>query len=201
MNRTNIEKDFTKTIQDYLSKGYYIHMNTMSGCQGEIAKVDLTNGKEVIRIFLDSNYKWDDELHYSFDSIVLTIGRCTDKLYNSRLDTIWNQNLDIISQTIYYEIGSDHKYYGTKEEAIKAKEIHRKRMRSWGIDYCNRRTEYTDNKRKTVVLSFVKKQYKCKSATLKDIEKVVKDFDVITKKPYYYVTVRGRSYRIGGIKK
>lgn len=200
MNRTSIEKDFTKTIQDYLNKGYYIHMNTMSGCQGEIAKVDLTNGKEVIRIFLDSNYKWDDELHYSFDSIVLTIGRCTDKLYNSRMDIIWNQNLDIISQTIYYEIGSDHKYYGTKQEAIKAKELHRKRMRSWGRDAYSMRMIYTDNKRKAIVLPFIKKQYKCKSATIKDIDKIIRDFDSVTQKPCYYVYARGRTYKIGGKK-
>lgn len=200
MLRKDIDKIFTDTIKIYLDDGFYIYSNTMGGSQGEIAKVDLTNGKEVIRIMIDSDHKWDNDLYYSIDSMIITIGRCTDKLYNSRMDIIWNQNLDIISQTIYYEIGSDHKYYGTKEEAIKAKELHRKRMRSWGVDYCNRRTEYTDNKRKAVVLSFVKKQYKCKSATLKDIEKVVKDFDVITKKPYYYVTVRGRSYKIEGKK-
>lgn len=197
MIRKDIEKIYTDIINDYINKGYRINTNTMNGSQGEIAKVDLTNGKEVIRIFLDSNYKWDDELHYSFDSIVLTIGRCTDKLYNSRMDIIWNQNLDIISQTIYYEIGSDHKYYGTKQEAIKAKELHRKRMRSWGRDAYSMRMIYTDNKRKEIVLPFIKKQYKCKSTTIKDIESVEKSFDSYSKKMCYYVRARGRVYKIG----
>ena len=40
----DINELFTKVVNKYLAKGYVFNLNTMSGSQGEIAKVDLTNG-------------------------------------------------------------------------------------------------------------------------------------------------------------
>ena len=197
MKRKDIEKIFSDVVLDYMNNGYHINMNTMSGTQGEIAKVDLTNGKEVIRIMLDSDYSWNDDVCCSFNSIVLTVGRNTNKLCDDRHDIIWNHDLDIINQTIYYQIGKNEKYFGTKDDAINAKEKHRARVATWGKNYYNTIKIYNDDKVKAIVLPFIKRQYKCKSATIKDIESVEKKYDSITKKPYYSIKARGRYYVMG----
>lgn len=52
-----IELAFTKKVTEYLANDYVFHTSTMSGSQGEIAKVDLTNGHEIYRILLDDGFE------------------------------------------------------------------------------------------------------------------------------------------------
>lgn len=197
MLRKEIEKIYSDIIADYFNKGYYINMNTMSGSQlNEIAKIDLTNGKEVLRIMLyGSNTDRDNEYNYYLHYISIVIGRNTDKLYNNHGDIIWNNHLEILSEQRFYEIGdrNDSKFFGTKEEAIAAKKKHYSRVK--GIDYCGGYWVELPNKAKSIVLPFVKRQYKCKSVTLKDIEGVKK---YINRKGEveYYVYARGKGYKM-----
>lgn len=84
MFRKDIENLYTDTIKEYLEKGYRIYYSTMGGSQGEIAKIDLTNDKEVIRILLESKNECyrDNPVHKHIDLNYFTIivGRNTDKL-------------------------------------------------------------------------------------------------------------------------
>lgn len=197
MLRKEIEKIYSDIIADYLNKGYYINMNTMSGSQlDEIAKIDLTNGKEVLRVMLcGSNTDRDNEYNYYLQYISIIIGRNTDKLYNNHGDIIWNNHLEILSEQRFYEIGdrNDRRFFGTKEEAIAAKKKHYSRVK--GIEYCGGCWVELPNKAKSIVLPFVKRQYKCKSVTLKDIEGVKK---YINRKGEveYYVFAKGNSYKM-----
>lgn len=198
MLRKEIEKIYSDIIADYFNKGYYINMNTMNGSQlNEIAKIDLTNGKEVLRVMLcGSNTDRDNEYNYYLDYISIVIGRNTDKLYNNHGDIIWNNHLEILSEQRFYEIGdrNDRRFFGTKEEAIAAKKKHYSRVK--GIDYCGGYwVNISNNKAKSIVLPFVKRQYKCKSVTLKDIEAVKK---YINRKGEveYYVYARGKGYKM-----
>ena len=52
MTYADINKMFTAEVSKYLARGYHFNTASMSGSQGETAKVDLTNGTEIIRVLL-----------------------------------------------------------------------------------------------------------------------------------------------------
>ena len=99
MKFVEINKRFTEKVMEYLNKGWIINTSSLSGHQGEIGKVDVTDGKQIIRILLER------KCGYRVDSIVLTVGRSTEDVIPNKDDnwsTIWNSRLDIISQEIFY---------------------------------------------------------------------------------------------------
>lgn len=52
MKYIDINQKFTAKVAEYIAKGYTINTATMSGSQGEVAHVDLTDGKQVVRVLL-----------------------------------------------------------------------------------------------------------------------------------------------------
>lgn len=202
MFRKDIEKAFTDKVAEYFVKGYNIYYTSMGGHQGEIAKVDLTNGKEIIRIFLDSKNEYSIEVenrHVDLGYISLIVGRCVDNVrIGCRYDTIWNEKLEIISETQFYEIGRrDNNFFGTREEAIAA--TLKRYDRSKHKMFYNTEVIILNDKAKSIVLPFVKKQYKCRSATLKQIEQVKKTVYYRNGKVNgvkYYVVARGKTYKL-----
>lgn len=188
MFKKDIEKIYTDTIIKYVNKGYRINSSTMSGSQGEIAKVDLTNDKEIIRIMLNRGTNFGER--YWVDYIKLTVGRNTDKLRGSYMDIIWNEHLEIISEISFYKIGHNGDYYGTKEEAIEAMKKSYDRIKNRAV------IQHTEiilpDTAKEIVLPFLRKQYKCKSIKIDEINKVSKIFS--DGKPQYYIVARGRNY-------
>ena len=201
MFRKDIENLYTDTIKEYLEKGYRIYYSTMGGSQGEIAKIDLTNDKEVIRILLESNNECyrDNPVHKHIDLnyFSIIVGRNTDKLIGDTFfDTIWNHHLELISELRVYKIGRrNNSFFVTKQEAIDAMCKYYERLKFKSFDWAKERIEINSDEAKRIVLPFVKRQYKCKSATVKDIEKIEK---VIPKngKVYYMVQVKGKRYKM-----
>lgn len=102
INYADISREFTTAVAEYMAKGYTINTGTMDGNQGEIAHVDLTDGKEIIRIVLMYNFIPWPEKEYT-----IIIGRAhpnvTPNLRAHEAATIWNSELDIISSTTYAE--------------------------------------------------------------------------------------------------
>lgn len=103
MKFAEIEAIFTKKVTEYIVNGYSINVSTMGGHQGEIAKVDLRKGTEIIRVFLETRYG------DFFTSIALVVGRNTDeRIANSKGnqfgDTIWNERLEIIEEVIFWQM-------------------------------------------------------------------------------------------------
>lgn len=45
MKYIDINRKFTETVSSYIAQGYIINTASMSGSQGEVAHIDLTNGK------------------------------------------------------------------------------------------------------------------------------------------------------------
>ena len=139
MKYASINKRYTEIVNEYLLKGYVVNTNSMGGHQGEIAKIDLTDGKEIIRIYIDGFY--EDYL----EGVEIIVGRCTDKVTpNSHRDysTFWSSHLEILKTERFYEIGNGSDYYVTKEEAERANKIRRERWRS---QY--RSSEYTPSEK------------------------------------------------------
>lgn len=91
MKYSDINKMFTTEVNKYLAQGYRFNTASMNGSQGELAKVDLTNGTEIIRIVACTFSKeWDKQ------GIELFVGRVAEK-EGIRPDvaycvnTIWNR--------------------------------------------------------------------------------------------------------------
>ena len=100
----DINELFTKVVNKYLAKGYVFNLNTMSGSQGEIAKVDLTNGEHIYRINIDKEHDFEN----CIDTIKITVKEYeTNK---KRIDdiwiTLWNNNGLLIECINFYEIDS-----------------------------------------------------------------------------------------------
>ena len=201
MFRKDIENIYTDTVREYLDNGYRIYYSTMGGSQGEIAKVDLTNDNEVIRILLGSKTEHYREhpihKYMDLDYLTIIIGRNTDKLRgDSFSDIIWNEHLELISEIRFYKIGrKNNSFFGTKQEAIEAMCKYYDRLTPIDYWYDTKKIIFNSNKAKNIVLPFVKRQYKCKSITIKDIEKIEK---VIcrNKNVSYIITARGKQYKM-----
>lgn len=194
MKRQDISKRFTEIVTEYIGKGYVFNTTTMSGSQGEDAKVDLTNGKEVIRVLLD---RFSEPRH---EGLLILVGRAQADIEpsNDRYDNIWSSKLEPVSEERFYEIGSargGRKFYGTKEESATAHEL---RFRRWSQK--NQDTTIPlPEAAKGIALRWVQKQPKHKSVKLSDIEEVYISLSrgwkgKTTKR--YYVRYRGRTMEI-----
>ena len=84
MTKQDIRKVYTDQVAQLLNQGYTIFPDTMGGCQGEIAHIDLTKGSEILRVLLERGLCWDhldDGFHG--DVVTLTVGRASPDTYVS----------------------------------------------------------------------------------------------------------------------
>ncbi len=139
MNYTDINKIFTETVNNYLNNGFTIFCNTMRGSQGEIAKIDLTNGTELYRILLGETHSWEDS--FANNGYSLKVGKYPeplDKINNLWLESfdgiIWNNKLEIVSERKFVLLNYNRRngYYVEEgsEEYIKAVETHKNRIKN-----------------------------------------------------------------------
>jgi hypothetical protein len=185
MLRKDLDELFTQKVTEYLAKGYRFYTGTMNGSQGEIAKVDLTDGKEVLRILMDTELDWRNG-----DRVVILVGRNTDKLHGSFYDaTIWNNHLEIIEKQEFNKISDT--YFVLPEEYP---EIREKQFARWEARKAGQKKELGEGA-KAIVLPFVKRQPRCKSIKLSDIEKVTKAENSKGGNSYL-VTAKGKAYKL-----
>lgn len=128
MKYIDINQKFTAKVAEYIAKGYTINTATMSGSQGEVAHVDLTDGKQVVRVLLDGFTEYDS--FNSLSGLEIVVGTPADKVVpydTARYNTIWNNRLEIIESERFYVIGSSERrgntFYGTKAEAEQAEAL------------------------------------------------------------------------------
>ena len=188
MKFADINKRYTEIVTEYLSKGYIINTATMSGSQGEFAKIDLTNGKEIIRVLLDSFHDYRNEV----DGFDIIVGKSADKVDvhgNDRLgNTIWNKNLEVIETIRFYELGRGigNDYYGTMEEAKEASELRYARWYNQKVE----KTQYTPSARAMeIAKQIVREKMGYQRITASEV-KLTKD------KRGYTVSYKGKSYRL-----
>lgn len=205
MKYESINRRYTEVVAEWMAKGYTINTATMSGSQGEVAKIDLTNGQEIIRILLEPTGRpitRIGERCYNFDSLHLAVCRAQDQIpanSGSTWATIWRNRLDTIYSEDYYQIGREHrngeKWYGTRDEAIAQQD------KQWER-YCataSNRDHDLPEEAKRIVLPFLRRQPKCKSVQLSDVESVTKrSFERRDGTCYskYIVTARGKTYTL-----
>lgn len=76
MTYEDINNRFTEIVAEYIAKGYTFNTSSMGGSQGEIANIDLTNGKEIIRVVVSSFNNWRE----SVEGVEISIGKSTDNV-------------------------------------------------------------------------------------------------------------------------
>ena len=186
MKFEGINRKFTAIVAEWIAKGYIINSSSMGGSQGEVAKIDLTDGKEIVRVALIPFGKPCTEIDgksYYLHGIRLVVGKDTDRCVPNTADTwntCWTSHMEEIESESFYEIGrnrdGDRKWYGTMEEAIRQQNMACERFEASKV-----RNTYTfSDKAKGIVLSFVKRQPGCKSKTRADIGTVQKTIWVRT---------------------
>lgn len=147
MKFAEINREFTTRVTEWLDKGYVFNGTTMNGSQGELAKVDLTNGKEIIRVIIDKFYgdRGDDCLMYS--GVEIIVGRPAENAvpHSERHDTIWNNRLEVLEEVKFYQVGdcrNGGKEYGTKEQATRAIKVSLNRYKN--KDHSNSGADITE---------------------------------------------------------
>lgn len=158
-----IEAIFTQKVNELIQKGYTFNCNTMSGHQGEIAKVDLRKGNEIIRVLMCTEYS------RTTDTLSVIVGRAPKNCGTRRYDTIWNGNLEIIDETKFYKVSEN--FYVETEAEIKA--INDKQRERYFARDTTRTIRLNDAAAK-IVLPFVRRQNGFKTCKVRDIDRVEK---------------------------
>lgn len=202
MKMNEIYKVFTEKVNEYIQRGYYIHASSMKGHQGEVGKVDLSNGKELIRVWLSSecSKSWlsDSPDVWHGDILVLRVGKWNYPASDAdRGCTTWMSDFEIIEEIIYYAI-SPKWYLDNLEEALKTQTIHHDRLYASTYHYPygpNKEATYTEGPAVEAAYKYLRRKQGYQRVSMKDI-KVVKMRGRQDNKAYYDVHYHGNSYRL-----
>lgn len=203
MRFSEINARYTAIVTDWMARGYIINAGTMSGSQGEIAHIDLTNGQEIIRVLLElagGPFAKIGDRRYNTSRVVLRVGRCTDRVIpNSGRDygTVWNEHLEELSREEFYRIGTESRHngywYGTREEAMAQQDLSSER-------YSRRNVEtdrvFDSDAARQIVLPFVRRQNNCRSVRAAEISQIARRVNPYTGDIRYTVTARNHNFRL-----
>lgn len=140
MKFSEINAIFTQKVAEYIANGYTINANTMGGSQGEICKIDLRKGTEVIRVLLDTE-------HHDFrEAVVLIVGRNNDERIANDLgrngwDTLWNERLEVIEKRTFWQM---QKRYREIDYYLEGEEGEQAIAKTWKRTTANCKTEHPD---------------------------------------------------------
>ena len=102
----DITKIATEAIGDYIDDGYIMNVGTMAGSQGDILKVDLTNGTETIRIRI-----FKETTDYAFNNDIVLETRHYDCGFKSGgIDSLWNDDGEVIASRKFYTVSGNGRY-------------------------------------------------------------------------------------------
>lgn len=182
MNKDDISRVYTAKIAELLSAGYQINPWTMSGSQGEIAKVDLTNGSEIVRVLIEKSYY----SNISVNAVVtVTIGRVVEQY--GRI--AWNSHLEVRSQIKFAQIAED--YYTTYDEGVKIGEKREQRL----CNCINWSSSDLSDAYKMIALRWIQRKPRMKSCQLKDIKSMTRRMDRCGRNTYLIIA-KGKHFTI-----
>lgn len=170
MKFISINAKFTAAVNSYIAQGYIINTASMSGSQGEVAHIDLTNGKQIVRVLLDRFTEWED--YNQLGGLKLVVGIATDNVKpndDERHNIIWNNRLEIISCEKFYEVSSnrdDSAFYGTREQATAA---NKKRFERYCRRDCRIKKRLPE-KASPLVKEFVRRKFDLKRVVVSNIQ-------------------------------
>lgn len=133
MNYKAVNQAFTSIVGDYLRRGYLLNTGTMGGLQSdELMHVDLTNGEEVIRVWMTSKWEFND-FGPSILSYHIIVGRVKDRRFANAanaLASIWNDELEVLARKTFYSAtkNRDKLWFVPYNEALKACQTRQERL-------------------------------------------------------------------------
>lgn len=123
MKYIEINQRFTDLVANYITAGYHFNTATMSGSQGELARVDLTNDTEIITIYIESFSDWSGENDLKGVQICIAkVGAQDELISNSHENfrTLWLSHAEVEYRERFYQVGRDANWYVTESEAKEA---------------------------------------------------------------------------------
>lgn len=135
ITRMDIDKKFSETVTELISKGWHINTGTMNSSQGEVAKVDLTDGTYIYRVLLETDYKYAEQVEHDIYVDILTI-RIIKYPENVEFDSVlWNHGhgKDIFVKRFFAVNKSQGKYTENIDFLLNALKI-RKDRQDWRIN-------------------------------------------------------------------
>lgn len=214
MKYSEINKEYTQVIAEYLNKGYVINTSTQSGTySNEIAHCDLTNGSDLIRVvlmnFYDDNFR-PSAAGISLQVLSMQLDRPTLRGFKPNqkqgAHDLWNENSTVISKKEWYcirresEVCVNGEYKGysdgwwvTKEELKNQRDV------MWTRKYVEYPssyivTFYASSKARLLAYKFVKRQPRCKTIKPGDIEAIERSF--INGKNEYIIRAKGKEWTL-----
>ena len=188
MRYVDINKRYTEIVAEYIVKGYAINTSTMNGSQGETAKIDLTNGAEIIRVMINTFSDWRENI----EGVEIVVGCVADKTVKphdgSGRNTIWNNELDVISTERFYKIGDRNRetYYGTENQAKAAAAL---KLKRYIAKQNSRETENIADKAMDIAKRIIRREFGVKRICEADV-KVTKCHGA------YVVGYKSKTYRL-----
>ena len=197
MKFNDIESIMTAKVAEYIAWGYTLSTGTMSGSQGEVAKVDIVKNKRVVRIMLTRENRYDDNGCYF--ALTLTVGCHTLPKARSFDRIIWNRDLEVIERREFFSVDIDaNNFTENRDDLI---EQHKKQMQRWRNRNARCKLslskDITSEAAKAIVLPFIRRQNRCKRAKVEDIESVIRFIPSSSAKMHYAITLRnGKTYNL-----
>lgn len=201
MKFAEINEMFSKKVAEYLNNGYVLNPTTMGGHQGEIVKIDLNNGHEVVRIWLDRVHA--DNFHFR-EGIALTVGRTIKNEYvhpvdMNRYDCLWHNDLEIVEVQTFWQMEREYRkvdWYIEGDEGLAALGITSERHKR---EYLNCEGEikeiHFDRSKYRIALNIIRKMPYNKTKKLSDIE----SFYMITRTGHrakFFAILKGRKIEL-----
>lgn len=164
--KSEVYMEYTKKVNEYLQNGYYVYCATMKGTQGDVSKIDLTNGIEIIRIRLNNGITGLYKFNCS-GGVFIKVEKYTQDMFNHNMfdvDILWNDKGTELFYKEYYKLENKYKSNIFTDNIDEIKRIGK--IRENRIKMYPDREILTDNKK---LLSIVKTKKGYKSTRLKDI--------------------------------
>lgn len=123
MKAIEIEKIYTVKVSEYIAAGYTIYPATMGGHQGEIAKIDLARGEEIIRILLTDERIWNKVMHVPMDGVTLKVLRADRPGALRPFDTwntLWTDKMETVEERSFYQPATESDYFTEDLDAYTA---------------------------------------------------------------------------------
>lgn len=121
----DIDRKYTELVAEFFAKGYRLHTKSMSGSQGEEAKIDFIKDNELIRVWMDRKYEFDWDSELSGYTLFIRVGRWNEDAKYAGRRIVWLHDLDVIEEYKFYQIDCDTDWY--EEDIEVAKAIQQKR--------------------------------------------------------------------------
>ena len=169
MRYENINAEYTEEVSKFIQNGWTINTTTMSGSQGEVAKVDFTDGKRIARVALEKKY--DSEMCVDYYAITTSVTNDDCKVVPNKMysNTIWDKDMTEVSVQRFYRASVMYNvdWFVSHEEALENNE-------KWTERQCQKFHAMQDKditpKAAGIVLGYVRRQKGCKTAKKNDIK-------------------------------